>query len=128
MAPKVLIIDDDVDLVAAMRVTLEADGFVVADAQDGRRGLQMLREEKPDVVILDVMMDEIDEGLQVAYQIRSDPATRDLPILMLTSVTQQTGLLMDPKRDEGFLPVNEFIEKPVSPRALLDLVRKHVGK
>jgi CheY-like chemotaxis protein len=57
-----------------------------------------------------------------------DPATRDLPILMLTSVTQQTGLLMDPKRDEGFLPVNEFIEKPVSPRALLDLVRKHVGK
>jgi CheY-like chemotaxis protein len=58
--------------------------------------------------------------------LRQDPVTAGTPILMLTAVTGQTGFGFDPGRDEDFLPVDEFLEKPVSPRRLVDLVRKHL--
>jgi CheY-like chemotaxis protein len=122
----ILVIDDDIDLVEIIRVTLEREGLRVVDAQNGARGLARAQEEKPDLIILDVMMGKIDEGFQVAYQLRQDPVTAGTPILMLTAVTGQTGFGFDPGRDEDFLPVDEFLEKPVSPRRLVDLVRKHL--
>ena len=122
----ILVIDDDIDLIEIIRVTLENVGFRVIDAQNGERGLAMAREQHPDLVILDVMMGSIDEGFQVAYQLRGDEATKETPILMLSAVKDQTGFGFDPARDQEFLPVNEFLEKPVSPRTLVDLVRKHL--
>jgi len=122
----ILVIDDDIDLVEIIRVTLEREGYRVIDAQNGARGLAAARAEKPDLIILDVMMGRIDEGFQVAYQLRQEPDTAETPILMLTAVTERTGYGFDPERDEDFLPVNEFLEKPVSPRRLIDLVRKHL--
>ena len=127
MAEKtILIIDDDIDLVEIIRVTLENQGFKVIDAQTGERGLAMAKEQDPDLILLDVMMGKVDEGFQVAYELRSDEVTADVPILMLTAVTDQTGFDFDPARDKDFLPVNEFLEKPISPRNLVDMVRKHL--
>ncbi len=127
MAEKtILIIDDDIDLVEIIRVTLENQGFRVIDAQTGERGLAKAREQNPDLILLDVMMGKVDEGFQVAYELRSDEATADVPILMLTAVTDQTGFDFDPARDKDFLPVNEFLEKPISPRNLVDMIRKHL--
>ncbi len=127
MAEKtILIIDDDIDLVEIIRVTLENQGFRVIDAQTGERGLAKAREQNPDLILLDVMMGKVDEGFQVAYELRSDEATADVPILMLTAVTDQTGFDFDPARDKDFLPVNEFLEKPISPRILVDMIRKHL--
>jgi CheY-like chemotaxis protein len=127
MAEKtILVIDDDIDLVEIIRVTLENQGFKVIDAQTGERGLAMAKEQDPDLILLDVMMGKVDEGFQVAYQLRSDDLTADTPILMLTAVTDQTGFDFDPARDKDFLPVNEFLEKPVSPRDLVDMIRKHL--
>jgi len=127
MAEKtILVIDDDIDLVEIIRVTLENNGYRVIDAQTGERGLAMAKEQNPDLILLDVMMGKVDEGFQVAYQLRSDEVTADTPILMLTAVTDQTGFDFDPARDKDFLPVNEFLEKPVSPRDLVDMVRKHL--
>lgn len=123
---KILVIDDDIDLVEIIRVTLESEGYQVIDAQNGERGLARAREEQPDLLLLDVMMGDVDEGFQVAYQLRSDPATREIPILMLTAVADRTGFEFDPDKDQEFLPVDEFLEKPVSPRKLLDSVRKHL--
>ena len=122
----ILVIDDDIDLVEIIRMTLENEGFKVIDAQNGERGLARAREEVPDLVVLDVMMGSVDEGFQVAYQLRSDEATREIPILMLTAVADQTGFDFDPAKDQEFLPVDEFLEKPVSPRKLIDMVRKHL--
>ena len=79
-----------------------------------------------DVYKRQVMMGKVDEGFQVAYELRSKDVTAETPILMLTAVADQTGFDFDPKRDEDFLPVNEFLEKPVSPRSLVDMVRKHL--
>jgi DNA-binding response OmpR family regulator len=122
----ILIIDDDIDLVEIMRVTLENAGYRVIDAQSGEQGLATARQENPDLIVLDVMMGSIDEGFQVAYQLRGDAATKETPILMLTAVTDQTGFSFDPNKDMEFLPVDEFLAKPVSPRMLVDLVRKHL--
>jgi CheY-like chemotaxis protein len=72
------------------------------------------------------MMGEIDEGFQVAYELRKGDNTRDIPIIMLTAVADQTGYAFDPEKDSDFLPVDEYLEKPVSPRRLVDLVRKHL--
>ena len=127
MAKKILIIDDDIDLVEAMRISLEGAGFEVIDVQEGKKGLEKLKTEKPDLVILDVMMGTQDEGFHIAYQIRNNAATADLPIIMLTAVGQETGFTFDKDKDEDFLPVNEFLEKPVHPDLLLDKVRMHLG-
>jgi len=128
MAKKILIIDDDIDLVEALRLTLEGAGFEVIDAQEGAKGLQKVKDENPDLVILDVMMGTQDEGFHVAYQIRSSADSADLPIIMLTAVGQETGFSFDKDKDEDFLPVNEFLEKPINPDKLIDLVRSNLGQ
>ena len=125
-AKTILVIDDDIDLVGIIRVTLEREGFAVIDAQSGERGLTMAQDKQPDLILLDVMMSQVDEGFQTAYALRQDERTGDTPILMLTAVTDRTGFDYDPNRDKDFLPVDEFVEKPVSPRQLVDLVRKHL--
>ncbi|MEJ2053730.1 MAG: response regulator [Calditrichaceae bacterium] len=124
---KILIIDDDIDLVEAMRLTLESAGFEVIDAQDGKKGFEKIVADKPDLVILDVMMRTQDEGFHVAYEIRNNPDTRDIPLIMLTAVGQETGFSFDKERDEDFLPVNEFLEKPIDPDTLIELVKKNLG-
>ncbi|MCF7824081.1 MAG: response regulator [Candidatus Marinimicrobia bacterium] len=126
MAKKILLIDDDFDLVEAMRITLEAAGFEVIDAQDGESGLNKIRSESPDLVILDVMMSSMDEGFHVAYKIRQEVAIKDTPIVMLTAVGNQTGFQFDPSKDADFLPVDAFLEKPVNPKNLVDVVRQNI--
>ncbi len=125
---KVLIIDDDIDLVEALRITLEKSGFDVIDAQDGAKGFEKVKSENPDVVILDVMMGSQDEGFHVAYNIRNNADTADIPIIMLTAVGQETGFEFDKEKDEDFLPVDEFIEKPVDPDMLVDKIRGALGQ
>jgi len=122
----ILVIDDDIDLVEIIRVTLENEGLKVIDAQSGDRGLEMARQHNPDLILLDVMMGKVDEGFTVAYELRGNDVTKDIPILMLTAVVDQTGFQFDPAKDDAFLPVDEFLEKPISPRRLVDLVRKHL--
>ncbi|HDP68240.1 MAG TPA: response regulator [Candidatus Marinimicrobia bacterium] len=126
MAHKILIIDDDIDLVEVLRIVLENHGYVVIDAQDGERGYSLIEREKPDLVILDVMMRTEDEGFVIAEKIRSTPKIADIPIIMLTAVVQQTGYQYN--KDDETLPVNEFIEKPVMPNTLLAYIEKYLGK
>jgi len=124
---KILIIDDDIDLVEAMRLTLEAADFEVIDAQEGVKGLEKVKSEQPDLVILDVMMGTQDEGFHVAYQIRNQAETADIPVIMVTAVGQETGFEFDKEKDEAFLPVQEFLEKPIDPELLVEKVKKNLG-
>ncbi len=125
---KILVVDDDIDLVEAMRLTLESAGFEVIDAQEGEKGFELMKSEKPDLLILDVMMGTQDEGFHIAYKIKSEEELRDIPIIMLTAVGQETGFEFDKEKDEDFLPVNEYIEKPVDPDTLVEKVRKNLGQ
>jgi DNA-binding response OmpR family regulator len=111
---KILIVDDDPDMVEASRIVLERDGYSVEHASNVDEGLQKLAETKPDLLILDVMMEEPDDGLRFARQARR--LGNKLPILMLTSVNRALGIQIG--RDDEMVPVDEFVEKPVDPATL----------
>jgi len=124
----VLITDDDPDIVEALKTVLEASGFAVDTAPNGEECLRKLREAKPDLLILDVMMSTETEGFHVAYEIRKDPALRDLPILMLTAIEQKSGFKFSPDEDKEYLPVEEFVTKPVEPDELVARVNELIAK
>ena len=129
---KILIIDDDDDIVQAMRLPLEAAGYQVSRAAAGDEGLKLVKEMKPDLIILDVMMDSTTAGFQVSLSLR-DPAPaseyaefRRIPIIMITAIHTTTPLRFGPDKD--YLPVDAFIEKPIEPAELLKQVRVHLIK
>ena len=128
--PKILIIDDDPDLVESIRITLEANDYQVFSAGNGTEGLKMVKEVNPDLIILDVMMDSITEGFQVSQKLRSrDPQSEfkdylQTPILMVTAVSQKMNMKFSPEEDGDYLPVNEFVEKPIRLEALLEKITK----
>jgi CheY-like chemotaxis protein len=129
---KILLIDDDPDLVEVMRLTLEAAGYEVVSASGGAEGLEKVKEVEPDLIILDVMMDYTTEGFQVSLQLRNPApdseyaAYRETPILMLTALHSTTPLRFGP--DEDYLPVNDFVEKPLEPGALVEKVQQLLAK
>ena len=125
---KILIVDDDPDIVEAMRMPLEANHYQVVSASSAKEGLQKILKERPDLVILDVMMETTTEGFHFAYKLRSeapDSPYKDfskLPILMITAIHRVTPFSFSPRTDEGFLPVEDIIEKPIEHRVLLEKV------
>jgi DNA-binding response OmpR family regulator len=124
----ILIVDDDRDVFESMKIVLEAEGYRVSWATSGKEALSMARASRPDLMILDVMMESDDEGFQVSYAMKHDRDLSGIPIIMVTSVASRTGFSFDRDRDEDFLPVNEFLEKPVDPRVLVDKVRENLGR
>ena len=124
---EILIVDDDRDVFESMKIVLEAEGYGVDWATNGAEAIQKAKAKKPDLMILDVMMNSDDEGFQVTYKMKQDAELSCIPIVMVTSVSSRTGFSFNRDRDEDFLPVNEFLEKPVDPRVLLDKVRENLG-
>ena len=124
---KILIVDDDRDVFESMKIVLEAEGYAVDWAVNGTEAITKAKSGKPDLMILDVMMTTDDEGFQVSYAMRRDPQLTHVPIVMVTSVGSKTGFSFDRNRDQDFLPVNEFLEKPVDPKVLIDKVRENLG-
>ena len=125
---KILIIDDDPDMVLAARLCLEEAGHQVIEAKNGAEGLEKVKAEEPDLIILDVMMDTTTEGFQLALKLRSpDPKSEfaqysDIPILMLTAIHTTTPLRFGPEDD--YLPVDDFIDKPIDPDQLVSKVEE----
>ena len=126
--PTILVADDDPDIVDALKTVLEASGFDVQSAPNGQECLRKLRQRKPALLILDVMMTTETEGFHVAYEIRQDPNLRDLPVLMLTAIEQKTGFKFSPDADGDFLPVQEFATKPIEPDELVTRVKGLIAK
>lgn len=118
---KILIIDDDPDITISTQSVLESKGHEVISALEGTIGITKAINEKPDLIILDVMMPGID-GFKVARSLRKDDKTKEIPILMLTAIKDKLGLdLKEEAEDRGFSGVNEYCEKPLS---LEDLTNK----
>ncbi len=122
---KILIIDDDVDLVEVMRLTLENANHEVIDAQNGTTGFDLLLSEQPDLIILDVMMTTVHEGFDVAQKIRNTPQIANKPIIMLSAIGHETGFKF--QKDNGLIPVDEFLEKPIMPDDLINIIKKYVS-
>lgn len=119
----ILVVDDDPDVVEATKVVLEAAGYVVESAVDGQSGLQKALALGPDLIILDVMMGSDTAGLHVSYKLRENPKTQDTPILMVSALEKKTGMKFSPESDQEYLPVEDFISKPIAPDDLLQKVK-----
>lgn len=125
---KILLIDDDPDVRLSLRLPLESANYEIAEATNTAEGLAAVKRVKPDLVILDVMMDTTTAGFQLALDLHSqDPNSeykefRKTPIIMLTAIHSTTPLRFSP--DDDYLPVDVFLEKPVDPELLLDKVSK----
>lgn len=123
---KILIIDDDPDILLSVRMSLEPKGYEVIEAKNGTEGIEMLKSDRPDLIILDVMMDTKTEGFQLALKLRNpDPGSeyavfKDIPILMLTAIHSTTPLQFEP--DIDYLPVDLFVDKPIDPDDLVGKV------
>jgi DNA-binding response OmpR family regulator len=115
---KVLVVDDDPDVVDACRLFLEKKGYQVATAFNRAEGMKVLETQKPDLMILDVMMEQPDDGLAMAQELRRKG--NKIPIVMLTSIAKVTG--MEYGQDKEMVPVEAFLEKPVDPGTLCNKV------
>ena len=112
----VLVIDDDPVIVKLLRVNFELEGFNVISAGDGREGLEKARNERPDVVISDIMM-PVMNGLELVSTLKSDPDTADLPVLLLSAKAQMADV------QRGFeLGADDYVTKPFDPIELIDKV------
>ena len=122
---KILLVDDDADFIASTKMVLESKNYEVIVAGDGNEGLRKAREEKPDLILLDIIM-PVEDGFTAAEKLKKDPKLAKIPLLMLTSYSQKgsgTGI----PRGRGYsLEAEDYIEKPVSPKDLLSLVAKHL--
>ncbi|MBU2609387.1 MAG: response regulator [Chloroflexi bacterium] len=123
---KILIVDDDPDFVNATRIVLEAEGHAVISAKSGNEGFQRAREDKPDIIVLDVIMDTVLDGLAMSQQMHDDPAVRGIPIIMVTSIANTDYAELFPT--DEYIHIRAFMSKPIKPADLIKQVNKLLPK
>ena len=124
---KILMIDDDTNLVAVFRLVFEQLGYRFESAGSASEGLAAIERVEPDLVILDVIMEDFVAGFRVVSELRAMPGSRyarfaSVPIVMLTSVSSKTQLDFAERVGTALLPVDAFVEKPVKPAEMLATV------
>ena len=119
---RILIIEDETDIMTALRLRLEANGYEVTAAADGPGGLRQARAEKPDLIILDIMLPKLD-GYQIARMLKYDENYAKIPIIMLTAKVQQTDV------EQGLATgADAYMTKPFKSEELLAEIRKLLAK
>ena len=124
---RILIVDDDRDFVEAVSSFLEASGFAVLKAHNGRDGVNLARTERPDLILMDIMMDERTEGFFTIQEMRRQEDLKGVPIFVLSALCAQMpdfGNLPD----RAWMAHNEFLSKPVDMVQLLEKIRQRIGQ
>ena len=133
---RIMLIDDDRDLVATLRLVLERSGYAVSAVHDPREAIDRVRAERPDLLVVDVMMPNATEGFHLVWRVRQlgEPCFRRLPIIVLSAIHERTALRFDSDSPDGtyqpgeFLPVQEFLDKPIDPRVLVDRIAEVLSR
>ncbi len=115
---KILVVDDE-EVVRQVVRRMLGDEYLVLEAQDGAEAINMARGQKPDIILMDMMMPKID-GLTACYAIKKDPATREIPVVMLTAI----GYDLNKKLSENIMGADGYITKPFTREALLEEIRR----
>jgi two-component system, OmpR family, alkaline phosphatase synthesis response regulator PhoP len=119
---KILLVDDDPDFVEAVRVIVESGGYAVRVAYDGQEGLEAVAEEKPDLIVLDVMM-PVMNGHETCARLKADAETAKIPIILLTAVADRVTTSTYSHRDMLESEAEDYLPKPVEPGELLELIK-----
>jgi len=116
---KILIIDDDPDFAAAIQKILISANYHVDMAGNVEDGMKAIEEKKPDLILLDVMMEKYDDGFNMCHDLKHDDRYKEIPVIIITAVTEVTGLKFDPETDGEYLEADDYVQKPISPDTLL---------
>jgi len=123
---KVLVVDDDPDFVEITRMILEANEYEVSTAANGDQALNTMREHLPDLVLLDIMMSHVLDGLDLSRVMSEDPVLKKVPIIMVSSITDSPSAGLFPT--DEYLSIDAWISKPVQPDDLLQKVAQFIKK
>lgn len=123
---KILIVDDDPDFVELTRVVLEHAGHYVVTAGSGAAGYHRARSDRPDLVILDVIMDSVLDGVSTSQRLHDDPELRGLPVIMVTSIANTDYAELFPT--DEYIHIDAFLSKPIRPADLLRQVDRLVAR
>jgi len=120
-AKKILVVDDEMHIIRIVKYKLESAGYEVLTALSGEDALRVAKEQKPELIFLDIMMPGIN-GYEVCSQLKENPDTRDIIVIMLTAKGQESDKIKGLE-----VGVDEYITKPFSPQDLLDRARDLIG-
>ncbi len=125
---RILIVDDDPDFVEATRAILESKAYEVVAAYDRNEGMEKINSEKPDLILLDIMMKKLDDGFTICYKLKHDPELKEIPVLAISAITKETGFKFSVETDGEYFEADDYIEKPVKADDLLMRVEKLLKK
>ena len=126
MTKKVLMIDDDPEFIEAITNVLDAKGYEVVSASNGKDGVEKAKAENPDIILLDVMMTTESEGFDVAREMHKDDIAKNIPVIILTGIRKAMSLPFGFEPDDTWLPVKQVLEKPVKPEVLLKAIEENI--
>jgi len=122
---RILVVDDDPDFVEWVRFVLEPNGYEVITAGNSDEGLRQVRQQRVDLVILDVIMSTVLDGLRMSQEMHNSAAERHIPILMVTSIANTDYAALFPT--DEYIHIDGFMSKPIAPSALLSRVKALLG-
>lgn len=125
MMARILVVDDDPDFVEMTRLVLERAGHQVLQAASGNEGYTRAKQEHPDLIVLDVIMDSILDGVSTSQRLHDDPELRHLPVIMVTSIANTDYAELFPT--DEYIHIDAFLSKPITPAALLRQVNRLLG-
>lgn len=127
-SPRIAVIDDNTDYLFTMETFLKKSGFTVFTADNGKEGLDLVRREKPDVVLLDVMMETLFSGFEVCKILRTDAELKHIAIIGITGMGDELGIDYNQWPDFDYFSPELFLEKPVDKQRLLQFIPEAIAK
>ena len=125
---KVVVVDDNTDYLFTMETFLQRNGFLVHTAEDGQKGLELIRNELPDIVLLDVMMESLFSGFELCKKLRTEENLKNIPIIGISGMGDELGINYKEWPDFEYFSPDAFLDKPVDKQRLLDLIPETIEK
>jgi len=125
---KIVLVDDNTDYLFTMETFLQRNGFDVYTADDGQKGLELIRKEKPDIVLLDVMMESLFSGFELCKKLRTEDELMHIPIVGISGMADELGVDYKQFPDFEYFSPDAFLDKPVDKQRLLELIPETIEK
>ncbi len=121
---KILLVDDDPYFVKATTPILLSEGYKVDTAYDSKDAMEKIEKLKPDLILLDIMMERLTAGFDLCYRLKHDPELKEIPVLAVSAISEKTGFKFSPATNGEYFEADDYVEKPVKPTDLLERVEK----
>jgi CheY-like chemotaxis protein len=122
--PNILVVDDDPGFVVVIKPVLESKGYKVDAAYNRQVAMEKLKSFKPDLIVLDIMMERLTDGFDICYKLKHDPEMKSIPVLAVSAITEKTGFRFSPATDGEYFEADDYLTKPIKPGELLERVEK----